>query len=216
MKHPPVHYSTLPSRFTNPFATCWTRPGALKFQFVDGESSERLLARLAASKWRGEIIGPHGSGKSTLVETLKPRLADAGFSVAAVTLRDGERCLPAGFLRRALTAVRPLVIVDGFEQLSWLSRQRLRFRIRRAAAGLVVTSHAPTGLPTLFQTQPDLSLARQLVSTLTEENFSSVSAADVAASHACHGSNFRELLFTLYDRHETLARSAQTSVCSPA
>ena len=60
-----------PSRHTNPFATCWTRPGAMAFQFPPGESAERLVAKLAAVGWWGEIVGPHGSGKSTLLETLR-------------------------------------------------------------------------------------------------------------------------------------------------
>src|SRR5262245_23842279 len=102
-----------PSRFNNPFATCWTRPGALEFQFVDGESLDGLMTRFAAASWRGEIVGPHGSGKSTLVETLKPHLAAFGFNVRAITLRDGERRLPSNFLRESLATVRPLVIVDG-------------------------------------------------------------------------------------------------------
>jgi hypothetical protein len=205
-----------PSRHSNPFATCWTRPGALEFQSAGGDSLERFIARLAAANWRGAIVGPHGSGKSTLVETLKPRLADRGFDVATITFHDGERQFPAGFLTRALDTTRPLVIVDGFEQLSWLRRQLLHWRVRRVAAGLVVTSHASTSLPTLYRTAPNLALAEQLVSTLTAENPSPVSLADVAASHASHGSNLRELLFALYDRHEALSRAGRTAAGSSA
>jgi hypothetical protein len=201
-----------PSRHDNPFATCWTKPGALEFQFPQGASAEQLVAKLAAANWRGEIVGPHGSGKSTLLETLIPQLVSAGRSVATIALHDGERRLPPGFLRKSLASSRPLVIVDGFEQLSWLSRRLLRWHCRRAAAGLLVTAHAPTGLPNLFRTEPGLPLAEQLVSTLTARNFSPLTQADVAASHACHGSNFRELFFALYDRHEALSRRARATV----
>lgn len=197
----------VPSRFNNPFATCWTRPGAIDFQFGRGESAERLIARLAVANWRGAIVGPHGSGKSTLIETIKPWLAAAGFDVASVALREGERRLPRGFLRASLAAARPLVIIDGYEQLSWFHRSLLHLRVRRAAAGLLVTSHERTRLPTLLRTVPNLALAQCLVSKLTTENLSPVSAADVAASHACHGSNFRELFFALYDRHDALTRT---------
>jgi hypothetical protein len=206
-----VENSHLPSRHSNPFATCWTRPGALPFQFPAGKSAEQLVERLAAAGWRGEIVGPHGSGKSTLLESLKPHLIAAGFHVTAVALHDGERRLPLNFPSRSLAFLRPLVIVDGYEQLSWLGRWMLRIRCRLAAAGLVVTSHAPTGLPTLFQTQPNLQLAEQLVSTLTAQRISPISAADIAASHACHGSNLRELFFTLYDRHESLSAAMHAS-----
>jgi hypothetical protein len=204
-----------PSRHSNPFATCWTRPGALEFQFPPGASVTALNAQLAAANWRGEIVGPHGSGKSTLLATLLPHLTAAGFNVATIGLRDGERRLPINFVRDSLAVPRPLLVIDGYEQLSWFGRRVLLLRCRRAAAGLVVTAHHSVGLPLLYRTQPSLTLAEQLVSTLTVVNPSPISRADIAASHACHGSNLRELFFTLYDRHEALAsarrRSARTA-----
>jgi len=210
----------LPSRHANPFATCWTRPGAIAFQFSDGECAEQLVAGLAAANWRGAIVGPHGSGKSTLVKTLQPHLADSGRSISTITLRDGQRRLPADFVHKSLALARPLIIIDGYEQLSWPSRLLIRSRCRRVSAGLVVTSHAPTGLPLLYDTQPSLQIAEQLVSTLTAHNPSPVTAADVAASHASHGSNLRELLFALYDRHEALVAAGRkplrTAAASPA
>ena len=81
---------------------------------------------------------------------------------------------------------------------------------------MLVTSHTPTGLPTLFRTEPNFALAAHLVSTLTEKNPSPISPADIAASHACHGSNFRELFFALYDRHEALARDTRTALVALA
>ena len=202
--------ATCPSRHTNPFATCWTRPGAVEFQFPAGQSADRLVAQLAAANWWGEIIGPHGSGKSTLLESLKPDLTAAGRGVSSITLHDAQRRLPKNWLRHALASSRPLVIVDGYELLSRISRLRLRWRCRRARAGLVVTAHAPTGLPLLFQSQADLTLAAHLVSTLTRQIPSPITDDDVAASHACHGSNLRDLFFALYCRHETLSRGART------
>ena len=38
----------IPSRHSNPFATCWTRPGALAFRFANGESAAALVERLVA------------------------------------------------------------------------------------------------------------------------------------------------------------------------
>lgn len=200
-----------PSRFSNPFATCWTRPGAMAFQFTDGESIESLVARLHAEGGWGEIVGPHGSGKSTLLAAIEPELVAAGWDVAAITLRDGQRYLPQRWLPAALSTGRPLVVIDGYEQLSWLGRAFVKWRCLRAAAGLLVTSHSATGLPTLYRTHVDAERAQSLVSTLITKRDSPITAADVAASHACHGSNIRELFFALYDRHETLSRRARTA-----
>ena len=194
----------LPSRHSNPFATCWTRPGAIEFQFAPGESVAQLVAKLAAANWCGEIIGPHGSGKSTLLATLAPHLTAAGRTVTSLCLRDGERRLSQNFVRESLASSRPLLIIDGCEQLSWFARWVVLARCRRASAGLVVTSHRSLGLPSLYQTHSNLQLAEELVSILTAHISSPISIADVAASHACHGSNLREVFFALYDRHEAL------------
>jgi uncharacterized MnhB-related membrane protein len=206
----------VPCRHSNPFATCWTRPGAISFRFVDGESIESLVARLHAADGWGEIVGPHGSGKSTLLAAIEPELAAVGWDVARITLRDGQRYLPRWWLQAALSKKRPLVMIDGYEQLSWLSRALVKWRCHNAAAGLLVTSHEPTRPQTLYRTRVDAELAQSLVSTLTAERFSPITAADVAASHACHGSNLRELFFALYDRHEALSRTARTALNSSA
>ncbi len=197
----------VPSRYSNPFATCWTRPGALAFRFSEDDSADGIVQRLRDWGWWGEIVGPHGSGKSTLLASLAAPLAAAGRNVHAVTLGAGERRLPSGSLSRALSSPAALVVVDGYGQLRWPERTWLRFRCRRAGAGLLITSHELAGLPTLVRLAPDLSLVRELVEVLSARAAPLVSAADVDACVACHGSNVRETFFDLYDRHEQKRRT---------
>lgn len=196
-----------PSRYTNPFATCWTRPGALEFRFADGQSAERLVERLARQGWWGEIVGPHGAGKSALLAALELALSATGRSVSAVTLGAGRHRLPRGFLAHALSLPAALVIVDGYEQLGWLERARVKHRCRRAGAGLLVTSHESTGLPALARLTPDRSLVQELVAVLSARAATPVTRADVDACYDCHGSNVREIFFDLYDRHERKRRT---------
>ncbi len=66
---------------SNPFATRHTRPEAREYLFPPDANADSLIARLSASAWWGQITGPHGSGKSTLVQTLLPRLQAAGRAV---------------------------------------------------------------------------------------------------------------------------------------
>jgi energy-coupling factor transporter ATP-binding protein EcfA2 len=54
----------------NPFATCWTRPGAIEYLFPEGQSAANLVERLEGQNWQGQIVGPHGSGKTTLLDSL--------------------------------------------------------------------------------------------------------------------------------------------------
>jgi hypothetical protein len=211
-----------PSRSDNPFATCWVRPGALTYQFPTPMTAEKLVATLAEQSWRGAIVGPHGSGKTTLLETLKPVLLAAGCRVHAMVLRNGQKRLPAEFLEavfashsatssRTEYSLSPgglLFVVDGYEQLGWLPRLQLDQICRRRRAGLLVTAHTPCGIPTLIQLAPALSLVEQLVWELRSKVSTPVTKTHVAASHACHGSNVREIFFALYDQHERLRRGA--------
>jgi energy-coupling factor transporter ATP-binding protein EcfA2 len=202
-----------PSRRDNPFATCWTKPGAIAFRFTDGQNAKQLLEKLAANNWYGAIVGPHGSGKSTLLESLKPALADAGRTNVAISLHDGERRLPPTFwnaLKFNTTKEEPIVIVDGYEQLSRFERLRLKRHCGRAGAGLLVTTHSSTRMPTLIHLAPSRELISQLVADLCMEVSTPITIKDIAASHACHGSNVRELFFDLYDRYERRRRATRT------
>lgn len=206
MTSPPPAMSVQPppSRLANPFATCWTRPGALPFRFPAGQSAERLIAKLSANDWRGAIVGPHGCGKSTLVEALTPALLAAGRHVRHLALRDRQRRLPPEFLADHGDAW--ILVVDGYEQLGWLARRRLTRYCRRHRAGLLVTAHREAGLPLLVRLAPDRPLVESLVADLAARVSTPITAADIAACHACHGSNVREIFFSLYDRHEWLQR----------
>ncbi len=192
-----------PSRHANPFATCWTRPGVIPFHFSDEQTASQLVGKLAGHHWRGAIVGPHGSGKSTLLRSLEPELIAASRTIYAISLQDGQRWLPPV---RIHAKVGALLIIDGYEQLSWLGRFRLLLWCRSNRAGLLITSHKQTCLPTLIRLSPDRRLVERLVADLCAEVSTSVTPTDVAASHACHGSNVREILFDLYDRHEQQRR----------
>jgi len=192
-----------PSREINPFATCWTRPGAIPFRFPENEQPNDLVSKLAAHIWRGAIIGPHGSGKTTLLKSLKPALVAADRNVCTISLHNGQRRLPPlPSQNRSF-----LLIIDGYEQLSQLERIRILARSYFTRTGLLVTSHARTCLPTLIQLSPNQSLVEQLVADLCAKVSTTITTADIAASHACHGSNVREILFDLYDRHEQRRRA---------
>jgi energy-coupling factor transporter ATP-binding protein EcfA2 len=209
LRQPPV-FGSHPSRDSNPFATCWTRPGAVAFHFATDQTAESLIAQLAAANWWGEIVGPHGSGKSTLLAALQPALQAAGRNLYCIALRDGQRHLPREFWPCQPQSNAAVVIIDGYEQLGYLARWQLKCFCRRAKSGLLVTSHAPTGLPTLIHMSPDGGLVQQLVEQLCQHSLNEISPQDIAASHARHGSNVREIFFDLYDRHERLRRGERT------
>lgn len=186
---------------SNPFATRFTRPGAIEFLFPPGESAQGLVDRLRDQGWQGGIVGPHGAGKSTLLATLNEPLNVAGRNVVQATLHQGETDLPQSLddWRRWTPATQ--VIVDGYEQLTWWSRSKLARRIRDRQAGLLATSHAPTGLPLLISVEPRLDAAQEVVRHLLPDE-SMVKTSDIEQHfRACDG-NIREMLFQLYDVYQ--------------
>jgi len=186
----------------NPFATCRIRPGAVPFLFSGGVSAEQLVERLRGNGWWGQIVGPHGSGKSALLATLRPAIERAGRHVSVIELHDGQRRLPADF-RLALDVKTPSVlIVDGYEQLGLLSRWKVGRRCRRRGIGLLVTAHTSVGLPDLFETQVTAELAQQVVEQLLGGAASRATAEEIADRLARHKGDLRETLFDLYDLHE--------------
>ncbi len=186
---------------SNPFSTNRIRPGAIPYIFSPKENAASLIARLRANDWRGQIIGAHGTGKSSLLAALMPEIARAGRHPILVTLHDGERSFAAHQGEIAQATVETVLIVDGFEQLAFWNRWRLRAFCRRRASGLLVTAHASVGLPTLITTVVERSTAEMVLQSLLPQ----ATADDRAELHkalAAHGGNLREALFDLYDLHE--------------
>jgi energy-coupling factor transporter ATP-binding protein EcfA2 len=187
----------------NPFATRFIRPGALPFLFPKGASAATLIERLREHGGWGQIIGPHGSGKSTLLATLVPALKNKGLDVRLVQLHEGERQVP----REALSAVSPgtQLVIDGYEQLSWWSRRRLKAFCRRQKIGLLVTAHEDVGLPPLYQVEPSAAVAQLVVEQLLNGQPAQVSPAQVEAAFQKAEGNIREMLFLLYDTYVAAA-----------
>jgi hypothetical protein len=186
----------------NPFSTRFVRPGAMAYLFAPGESATGMARRLADLGWRAQIVGPHGSGKSTLLAELLPAVERAGRPAWLVTLRDGQRRLPRDWVSIARRAAAGVIVVDGYEQLSYWSRWRLKARCRRASWGLLVTAHRDAGLPTLASLVPSLQAAQAVVDRLLPQGSSRIDRAAVADCFAAAGGNIREMFFALYDRYQ--------------
>jgi len=190
----------------NPFSTSRVRPGAIPYCFPPGQSAQGLVRRLRHSAWQGQIIGPHGSGKSALLAALIPAIEDAGRRTILIGLHDGQRRLPIDLKRPSPLDSSTVLIVDGYEQLGRLSRFRLKRFCRRHGIGLLVTAHRPVGLPELFHTATSLGLAQQVVAQLLGERGTLITSEDVAERFSRHGGDLRETLFDLYDLYEHRCR----------
>jgi hypothetical protein len=191
----------------NPFASRHIRPGALPFLFGRGEGLAELMERLAGQGWWGQVVGPHGSGKSTLLAALLPELEHAGRRILAVRLNQENRVLGEEVWQAAQRPGPRVLVIDGYEQMSFWGRRRLKAVCRRNGHGLVVSCHRSLGLPELYRTVVTGELARRVLELLlTPTQRQSLAGVDVGRALAARGGNLREVLFDLYDFYEERTR----------
>jgi hypothetical protein len=180
----------------NPFAAQCVQAIAYR---LSGSTWEELLDRLATLRCRAALVGPHGRGKTTLLEELARRLDERGLRTRLIVLREGDRRLSwmqRETLFRSLTA-RDVLLVDGAEQLGRLAWLEIRTR-SRAAGGLVITSHRPGLLPTLHECRTTPELLAGIVADLVEgERAGRLPPAEELLVR--HSGNVRDALRELYD-----------------
>jgi hypothetical protein len=190
----------------NPFSTRRIRPGAIDFHFPHGETCRSLVERLRQNNWWGEIIGDHGSGKSSLLASLVPAIQRDAHRTVSIELHDGRSRLPLKLRQLGRLAAPTVVVVDGYEQLGYWNRLRLKRFCRRRGLGLVVTAHATVGFPELFRTVSDTRLAWLLVDRLMHSYQRLLCEQDVLDAYSRQEGNIRETLFDLYDVYESRRR----------
>jgi hypothetical protein len=184
----------------NPFATRYTRPGAIPPLDRRGCPIDiaALIARLDGLE-AAALEAPHGHGKSTLLLALAAALGAMGRPVTMVRVR-GWRDAWAACHAVVAAPRRTAVFIDGWEQLGLLAAP-LRAAARVLRRTLLVTSHRSTGLPLLRACETTPDLLRAIVARLPDRG-GPVDEADIAAAFRRHGGNLRESLYDLYDRVE--------------
>ncbi|WP_372716257.1 ATP-binding protein [Novipirellula sp.] len=240
---------------SNPFCTRFVRPGAIGYRFDPQQDAEPLVAAptlaaptLAALVRRicdppfQLIVGPHGSGKSTLIRELVPRLSSHFAKVVEIQLHQPEHhyltspqtlspenastrgwfsasaerlihsCRMAKWVAAKQREARPngLLIIDGLEQLSWWSVDRIRRRAKRWGQTVLATSHRQhRGFATLRNTTLDadqiIALTQSLIASLATSEQTQV-RRELDRRSLGPQTNLRDLWFDLYDLIETSRR----------
>ncbi|MCO8120924.1 ATP-binding protein [Stieleria sp. TO1_6] len=212
---------------SNPFSTKCVAPSQVVYRFTHGASGtsphtvdshlEAVLAQLRTAK-RGLILGPHGTGKSTLLHTFLPKLQRSYPKVAFHQLcndpniplrkRIGERMRASRRIRADLKQLPPqgLIMIDGWEQLSHLSR----WRIAKSASSnkltiLATAHHRIPGWTTVHETCPSEKLIRSLAGDLLHDSPYEIRKLvdnQLKNRPVTPKTNVRDLWFELYDMVE--------------
>lgn len=212
---------------TNPFSTSFVAPSHVVYRFSHGANAisphnvdiqlETLLAKLRTTR-RAVIMGPHGTGKSTLLHTFLPKLQRSFEKVSFHQLtndpsqgfraRLAERFRAGKRIRQSLLDLPPegLLIVDGWEQMTWSSRWRVaKSSMTRKVTLLVTSHHRMPGWTLLHETKSTPKLIRSLAGDLLSDSPHEI--RKMVDSHLkdrrlLPTTNIRDLWFEMYDMVE--------------
>jgi ABC-type branched-subunit amino acid transport system ATPase component len=220
--------------YSNPFSTRFVRPDEMEYRFPAGvdpiETVRRLVERFQTEPALA-IVGPHGTGKTTLIHHLIGQLQSTGTaacfdSVDHHRLNSSSKTLgPIAATR--LVDSRTLVIIDGFEQMSLATRWAIlsAVKCRRDGARLLVTTHRRQWfVPTFFSTSWQADVVRDLTAEKIahlpmDQRIKMQQVAERLAARYLFGSHVakekaasvRDYWFELYDAYEELRPKSSSS-----
>ena len=201
---------------SNPFATRFIQPGSMDYWTETPMQIEQWSKAFLSGNKRHAIVGPHGSGKSTLLHSLVPRIEStwsiqSGKTIVTHRYRLSSSSRDSVELFQAARHWMPfhLVVLDGYEQLSYLARLRFWHLLRSSRCAGLVTCHRPLWLfSTLLTTGVTEKSAENVVRTLLAGRpgvaDQVLSSSRWKMSRQRWGQNLRESLFEMYDYLEEL------------
>jgi AAA15 family ATPase/GTPase len=189
---------------SNPFSTCNWQAGVIDYIFDAGVDCRVILERLLAAGGIGQIVGEHGSGKSALLETFAKFLQKYGLNVQKTTLNSSQKNLHQDFLLSLQKINSDTIhILDGYEQLSLVSRIGLRRIERHKSNGLIFTTHKRAiYIPIIYRTTAKPEIFQALVQNMIKNTNFKIDQTQIIQIIKNSNGNFRNGFFKLYDLFE--------------
>ncbi len=171
----------------------------LRYHIAPDEISA-LLTKVKAYHYRACIKGPHGTGKSTLLEDI------------AVSLRNTGKDIHWHYINRQMNHIKKCAVLDsiinsekkginfldGGEVLGFFSWNRLITICSTKKISLLATTHHPCLLPVLFKTKKDISLMLSLSQRLAADAWNDQLKQVAITAYHHHAGNMREVFGDCY------------------
>lgn len=179
----------------NPFRV--ERLHEIPFLF-ESDDLQTVIDRLKGLSFRAAIVGPHGCGKTTLLQQLVSALKRDGHSLSLLQLHDDPRSVNRIRIDEWLGSAQTeeILILDGAGLLSHWDWRRIKRKSQRHA-GLIITAHKPGRLPTLIECQPRFEVLKTIVKQLAPQR--PVDGDRLATLYQKYVGNVRDCLRELYD-----------------
>ncbi len=201
-------YPVVPSRYSNPFSTCWTT----KLEYVESDQSvSEVLQEWKANNCWGTIVGPHGTGKTALLSALRTQLELEGWKCHWIEVRDSHL---EAFIQKVSRhrGSKVVVMLEGFERLPFSKQLWFLNRLRRQQCHVLATLHRNFAIWSWrFKTLANTEVSIDLVKTLFERLICNADrdlvpwADALECWHGCDG-NLREFWFELHELYESRRR----------
>lgn len=191
----------------NPFSAKRLVPGAMPFVqsgFSTNQNGDYFLDDLAArflESGFGQIIGPHGCGKTTLAKAILDGFEDVSSRFVVVRNQNSIQTIQTLHVPKTQ---RQVIVLDGVERIPLVHRMTflayVRGQLKRDNRLFLITSHKKIfGWPVLVGLQPSFEQFKLLADQLIHNSGVNLERSDMERVYSEAKENYRDAFMKLYD-----------------